>query len=444
MKRPASLRRRLVIAGAGGLVFAALMAAWLLGAAFERAAERALDRRLDEDLDHLIALAEPSPEGHVRLAREPVDERYDRIFSGWYWAVLQSDGAATSRSSWDQAALESVLAEATAQRMYREIQGPREQRLRVAMQRVRFSGTTGDLAFAVAGDLSQTHAEARDFRWFAALAVAAIVAALLAAMSWQVGFGLRPLRRVGDTLRRVRSGEDARFALDELPAEVMPLAAQVNDLLDDHDRRVERARHAAQDLAHALKTPLTVLALESERPDAEFPARVREHVARMRSSVERQLAGAIGADARQRTAIRPVLESLCALLSRAHAGRAVRATIDCAAELRFAGRREDLEEMLGNLLDNAFKWARSELRASAAIAGGTLTIALDDDGPGLDDEQLAHVLTRGVRLDERKPGSGLGLGIVRDVARAYGGVLTLERSALGGLRARLAFPAPAA
>jgi signal transduction histidine kinase len=438
MKRATSLRNRLLLGGALGVIAAALCAALLLGAAFERSAQRALDRRLGDDLDKLIALAEVAPDGRVILTREPVDERYDRIFSGWYWGARVGDDVRQSRSSWDSEALVDALRDATPTRTPTEIEGPRSQRLRVLAQQVRFpNGAT--LQAAVAGDLSELRAEARDFRVLAAAAVALLALALLLAMLLQIRYGLRPLARVSDTLTRLRQGDDVRFDAGALPSEVAPLALQVNELLDDHARRVERARNSAQDLAHALKTPLTALALQGEQPGPELARDVATQVQRMRSAIDRHLVGHLGADARRRTPISPPLHSLRELMRRAHADRGIAIDITCPPEAMFPGAPDDLEELLGNLLDNACKWARERVEVSVAEDASGLRITIDDDGPGMDTDAAASALERGVRLDQRVPGSGLGLSIVDAIVAAHGGTLELQRAPLGGLRAEARF-----
>lgn len=434
-----SLRRRLLLAGTLGVALAAGCAAWLLGAAFERAAQREFDRRLEVDLDKLIALVEVAPDGRPRLMREPAEERYDRIFSGAYWAVRLGDETRASRSAWDSATLDAMLAVASALRGSRDIHGPRGQRLRTLSQRVRFEGGGEEAVFAVAEDTAPLRREARDFRLFAGLAVAGIAAALLLAMAAQVAWGLRPLRRIGDVLRRLRAGEDVRFGAQTLPSEVAPLAAQVDDLLDEHMRRVERARHAAQDLAHALKTPLAALLLDGERAVPDLPARAVQHARRMQEIVSRRLAGGFAADTRERTPVREVLLALSSVLQRVHPALDVQ--VDAGASLLFAGRIEDLEEMLGNLLDNACRFALRRVRAVALEHEGQLHIEIEDDGLGLAPDQIARVVQRGVRLDEREEGSGLGLAIVQDLAASHGGWLDLIPSAWGGLLARLRFPA---
>lgn len=435
-----SLRGRLLLAGVAGVLLAALASALLLGAAFERAAQRAFDRSLDVDLDTLIGLAEAAPDGRVVLRREPGGERYDRVFSGWYWSVGEGDATRHSRSFWDSADLVVEPPPADGTRMYASADGPRGQRLRVASQRVRFAGAAQAQVFAVAGDLSQVRDEVRDFRVLAAIAVAIIAATLLIAIGLQVQFGLRPFQRLAGTLARIRRGEDLRFADAALPREIAPLAEQIDVLLDEHARRVQRARHAAQDLAHALKTPLAVLAVESERGGADFAPRVATQVARMRAAVERHLAGNLAADSRQRTPVAPVVEALLDLLQRVHATRGLRFNSEIGVSAVFAGSAEDLEEMLGNLLDNACKWARTQVRIAVHAEDGRLHCIIEDDGPGMDADAARQALERGVRLDERTPGSGLGLDIVSGVAASYGGDLVLDRAAIGGLRAMLRLP----
>jgi signal transduction histidine kinase len=438
-----SLRGRLLLAGVAGVLLAALASALLLGAAFERAAQRAFDRSLDVDLDTLIGLAEVAPDGRIVLRREPGGERYDRVFSGWYWAVGEGSATRHSRSFWDSADLVVDVPPADGARIYSSTDGPRGQRLRVAGQRVRFAGSAQPQVFAVAGDLSQVRDEVRDFRVLAAIAVAIIAASLLIVIGVQVQFGLRPFQRLAGTLARIRRGEDLRFADAALPREIAPLAEQIDVLLDEHARRVQRARHAAQDLAHALKTPLAVLAADSERDVPDLATHVAAQVARMRTAIERHLAGNLSADGRQRTPVASVVAALLDVLQRVHATRGLHFASDIAPDAVFAGSTEDLEEMLGNLLDNACKWAGTKVSIGADVQGDRLHIRIDDDGPGMDADAASRAVARGVCLDERTSGSGLGLDIVSGVAASYGGELVLDRAATGGLRSTLRLPAAA-
>ncbi|WP_058835588.1 ATP-binding protein [Luteimonas abyssi] len=433
-----SLRWRLWLAGGLGVLLAAVVAGQLLGTMFARSGERMLDRRLDDDFATLAGLLEARADGGWQLRREPADERWQRIFSGAYWRIGEGAGTRTSRSLWDDS-LQAGPPPATGPAQWRNLDGPRGQALRARIQQLRLPGADRPVPVLVAVDRTDVLAEAREFRRMAMLAFAAAAAVLLALLAWQVEWGLRPLRRMRGILARVRNGDDVRFGPEPWPAEAAPLAAQIDELLDDHARRVERARHAAQDLAHALKTPLSVLSAEAQRPGPEIATVVGEQVARMQGEVDRRLAGGLTTDARQRTPVAPVAESL-RVLFRHDAAAALHYRVTVAEDCVFAGAREDLTELLGNLVDNAAKWARGEVHVHAAVDAGRLRIAVGDDGPGMPDEALTRARQRGVRHDERMPGHGIGLAIVDDIARGYGGTLTLSNRD-GGFTATLDLPA---
>jgi signal transduction histidine kinase len=235
----------------------------------------------------------------------------------------------------------------------------------------------------------------------------------------------------------------------EYPAEIQPLVTDLNVLLAHRDRRVQDALARAGDLAHGLKTPLAVLAQEAERSEAaghaESAAVLNQQVERMRRHVDFHLAharaAASGATPGARASIQISAEGLARTLQRLHAGRGLDIATDVPIAHAVRGHREDLDEMLGNLLDNACRWARSRVVISSTQQDGHVTIAIDDDGPGLPDAMRDAVLQRGVRADEAAPGSGFGLAIVREIAELYGGSIVLDRSTLGGLRARLQLPA---
>ena len=257
-----------------------------------------------------------------------------------------------------------------------------------------------------------------------------------------------PLWSLRASLSSVREGRSQRIEGDH-PSEVQPLVNELNGLLEDRERAVARAFATAGDLAHGLKTPLAVLAQEAEQADAaghhDLAATLGQLVERMQRQVDYHLARARAtASARAalgvRCAVLPSVEGLVRTMRRLHAGRELRIDADVSPAHEIRGRREDLDEMLGNLLDNACKWARSRVAISSAIDHDQLVISVDDDGPGLDPSMRAQVLQRGVRADQRVGGSGLGLAIVSDLAELYGGSVTLETSPLGGTRARLQLP----
>lgn len=263
-----------------------------------------------------------------------------------------------------------------------------------------------------------------------------------------VGRAVAPLRSLRTSLSSVREGRSQRIEGDH-PSEVQPLVNELNGLLDDRERAVARALTTAGDLAHGLKTPLAVLAQEAEQAAAaghhDLAATLHQLVERMQRQVDYHLARAratasAGTALGLRCAVLPSVEGLVRTMRRLHAGRELSIDADVSPAHEIPGRREDLDEMLGNLLDNACKWARSRVAISSAIDHGQLVISVDDDGPGLDPSMRAQVLQRGVRADQQLGGSGLGLAIVSDLAELYGGSVTLETSPLGGTRARLQLP----
>jgi len=264
---------------------------------------------------------------------------------------------------------------------------------------------------------------------------------------WQVKKGLSALDQLRERLGAVREGREQQVT-GAFPAEVNPLVHDLNALLENRARAIRRAVAKAGDLAHGLKTPLAVLAQEATRAKAagqdELAASIEHQIDRMRRQVDYHLAqaraAASGAAPGARAAIFESADGLARTLLRLHADRGVTIQLDVAPDHLVRGQREDLDEMLGNLLDNACKWARARIVVSSVASNGSIAITVDDDGPGIAPSMRAMVLQRGVRADEAAPGSGLGLAIVRDLADVYGGSIALDASPLGGLRARLQLP----
>lgn len=438
---PLTLRRRLLLAGGVGILLVSAIATWVLGSLFAIAAHRSLDRELQGDLIALLALVESDAQGRLQLRHELDDQRYGRIFSGAYWQVFDTQGNALlqSRSLWDDSLHgPGPLADGVAQSY--DLAGPAQQPLRALARQVILPRSQRPLQFVVAVDRTYVQQDVAMFRKLTAAALAVLTALWLAVLLTQVHFGLQPLANLGLTAARVRAGEDARFHEQGLPGEVLPLVKHLNELLDHHRRMVARARTSAGDLAHALKTPLSVLMSLGERPPPNWQPTLREQTVRMNASIERYLAAGIAVDAHQRMAVKPVAVALASFLQRAHQDRQIQIAVNVDDDAVFAGAREDLEEMLGNLLDNACRWARTAVSVQAAMVAGTLCIEVRDDGPGIPEDKLQAVLVRGVRLDERECSTGLGLSIVMDIALSYAGVLSLANQS-PGLQATLRFAA---
>ncbi len=450
-----SLRLRLLGATLATLLFALAGAhAWLSGMFREHLIQQ-FDLSLTQQLDQLTARLEFDARGPASIGpRGMSDPRWERAYSGLYWQVvrLPADGgsarpALRSRSLWD-AELRlpaDALADGVVHR--HDITGPRGERLRAVERSLQTSEPAGSRwRLVVAGDVQESMAAVDRFTGVLAGSLAGLGVLLGVAALAQVAVGLAPLKAMQQGLQRVRRGEAARLQ-GRFPSEVQPLIDEFNGVLDRNAELVERARADAGNLAHALKTPLAILAQAARREGpSEFPTLVGEqvrlaerhmqwHLARARAAATQRLPGQI-------TRIDPVLGSLLHAMDRLHADRHLDLGRDAVPpDLAFAGEEQDLQEMLGNLLDNACRSARTTVTVRVAREGSRLSITVDDDGPGIAPEHRVRVLQRGVRLDEAGPGSGLGLAIVADLARLYGGDLTLGSADLGGLRAALVLPA---
>ena len=447
--RANSLRLRL-IAMAGLWCAIALLAAWAaLSAMFANQVRRGFDENLGVQLEGVIAASEWDASARPNLRRPLPDPRFQQPLSGWYWQIVGGNSPLLrSRSLWDSAlpfAQQQAAGEALANTAmtFRDVTGPNGSRLRLAAWRLTLEGVEGAILFQLAGDSAGSEADIARFDRLLAAALGLLGLGLIGAVVLQVQIGLRPLARIGRALAAIRTGQADRLQ-GGFPREIQPLADEIDTLLGHQAAVIGRARAHAGDLAHALKTPLAVLSNEAGMESGELATQVRRQVAEMRRQVDRHLsrartaaaAGVLGAHC----AVEPVLTELTRVLTRLHQDRGVAITFAAADDLAFAGEREDLQEMLGNLMENACQWARSAVRVQAIVQNGHMLLSIDDDGPGLPLERQTDVLSRGARLDESKPGSGLGLAIVADMAQLYQGELSLRDSDLGGLSARLKLP----
>ena len=425
---------------------------YVLSDAFVSAEHDNFDTALQVDLDGMIAAAEPDPNGEVALRERFLNRRFERVYSGLYWQIRPVNGGVPqiSHSLLDRTLNPSGMKDVGGV-SWGYADGPENQRLRVLARRVSFpisaTARTDDsraYSFLVAGDLSSVENEIEDFNETLIRSFVVLLLGLVLAIFIQVRVGLSPLRRASEALARIRSGA-ARRLEGSFPAEIAPLAAELNSLIEHSAEVVGRARTHVSNLAHFLKTPLTVLANEAEAAPGPLAEAVKRQVDVMRRQVDHYLARARAAGALDvlgnRTPVAPVLDDLARVLDRIHAERGIAIAVDCPASLAFRGDRQDLEEMAGNLMDNACKWASSRVAVKARGEGARLALFVEDDGPGLAPTDLGRVLQRGQRLDESVPGSGLGLSIVRDISKLYGGGLELKQSVLGGLSAVLDLPA---
>ncbi len=460
-----SLRFRLLAATLGGLAMATLLAGLVLAGIFHSHVMRQFEAGLAQQLDQLTARLEFDAGGQPVIdAGTLSDPRWLRPYSGLYWQLDERagdrgadapaghdrPGVLRSRSLWDTTLQLQADALGDGSVHVHEGAGPQGARLLMLERTVQTEAAPGQRwRLVVAADLREVTEAVSRFNGVLALSLA-VLAGLLALAAWaQVAVGLRPLQTLQRSLQALQQGRSAQLQ-GRFPAEVQPLVDGFNRVLEQQAEGGERARTQAGNLAHALKTPLAVLDQAAAREaTGALPGLVREQVAVARRHVDWHLARARVAASLalpgQRTAVAPVARGLLRVMERVHAGRGLQLHLQAEDALCFAGEEQDLQEMLGNLLDNACKWARSAVTVQAEPRPGTtparLRIQVQDDGPGIDAGQREAVLARGVRLDESVPGSGLGLAIVQDLVGLYGGSLSLQPGAGGGLRATLDLPA---
>lgn len=444
-----SLALRLVLGATLWCALALVAGGGLLAVLFRSTLDQGLDARLRVAMDNLVsAIAlDAEPEGGLDAAiAERMGGEYGRAYSGAYWLVRpwpdEGPPLAASRSLWSGGL--PGLAKGAAAEAFVDAPGPLDQRLRTFARLVKIPGEERTLLLAVALDTAPLRRQAAAFQGGLAAAIGALTLLLVLGVLVQVRVGLEPLRALARDLGKVRDGR-----LDRLggcyPSEIRPLADELNRLIAHNADVLARARTEVGNLAHALKTPLAVLSNEAHREEGALASTVRTQTKAMDTHVQRYLAlartAARRAGAGSRTEVGPVVADLLRTLRALHADRAVAAVAELEAAPAFAGERQDLEEMLGNLLDNAFKWAASRLVVRCRREGARLVLAVTDDGPGVPLGLAERLLERGTRLDETVPGSGLGLSIVQQIAEAYGGRLRLRESELGGLLAELELPA---
>lgn len=445
-----SLRLRLLAGSLVWIIAALTLTGFLLTDLFSRHVTARFEAELRMHLDQLTANLETGPDRLPLLAVELSDPRLRKPYSGLYWQVDAVAGAQAallrSRSLWDAALSVPDDSPADGEVHVHRIAGPDRAPL-VMMERVVRPAERPDfpLRLIVAAHARGMTDPVREFVSLLAAALGALALGLVAAVAIQVSVGLAPLRRLRDALAPVRDGGSRRLE-GVYPAEVQPLVDELNALLEHDAQVVERARTQAGNLAHAVKTPLAVLANAAARESGPLAGLVTEQVGAAQRQVDYHLARARAAAATKvrglQTPVRPTLEALVRVMQRVHAERDLEIAIETpsGAEPVFRGEEQDLQEMLGNLVDNACKWATRRVSLGLSGEAGCLRIVVDDDGPGLAADAREAVFARGVRADERRPGSGLGLAIVRDLARLYGGDVELDPSPAGGVRAVLTLP----
>ena len=433
-----------------------VIAAFILTTLYRENTERAFDSRLLVFANNLATdLVSPSdPETRSFSLGDP---RFDLPLSGWYWQVGRPDAKPrdlrTSRSlvgvplkGPDQAGTATI-----GQIRQGYGKGQDDRTLRIVERDVDV-GADGRYTVRVAGPADEIVNDVERFRFSLFMTFGLLGFSLAATALLQIRFGLAPLRKLRTALGSIRRGEADRID-GEYPRDIAPLAGEINLLIETNREILERARTQVGNLAHALKTPLSIIVNEAGSSEAppELADKIREQAAVMRDQVnyhfDRARAAALAGTLGTSTDVEPALAGLVRTFGKIYRDKDIAYEVHVPPGLRFRGEKQDFEEMIGNLVDNASKWAAGRVSISAAPTGEHdyphLVVAVEDDGPGLPEEDRAAVLKRGRRLDETKPGSGLGLSIVADLAALYRGRFRLEAAALGGLRAVIEVPGDA-
>ncbi|HEY8617105.1 ATP-binding protein [Phenylobacterium sp.] len=446
-----SLARRLVLLAFGWSLAALVISAVVLALLFRQAAERRVDQTLSELIDNL--LSNSTVEAGEVFAPALTDERALRAYSGRYWTIAAPTPEGRVRplvrsySLFDSelptpADLVSRLKANPAEPIAYDTRGPLEEPIRA---RARYAVLQGvPVIFLAAEDRTSIDRSVLNFAAWTAGAFALLGAGLVAAIIIQVRVGLRPVFELQHEVAAVRRGKAERLQ-GAYPSELVPLADELNALLAHNQEVVERQRTHVGNLAHALKTPISVMLTEAGQRPGPLAEVVSRQAETMRQQVDHHLRRARAAARTQgqgeRTPVAEVLDELSRTLERIFREKGVAIDWDAPDELMFLGERQDLLEIAGNAMENACKWGRSRVRVRAAATGAErFRLTVEDDGPGLPPERRAEVVRRGARLDENAPGSGLGLSIIDELGRAYGGTLKLGDSPMGGLRVEIDLP----
>jgi len=448
-----SLTRRMIGTAAFWIVILLLGGGVGLDRVLSAAVTRNFDSQLSYVITAMIAAAELGPQDEVRFNRSLGDQRFLEPYSGLYWQVsTPGQEPFRSRSLWDRA-----LATGTNKDLKLHVYDSgmfHNEKLRVLDQNVVLPGSKASFRFQVAQSRASLDAQIAALRATLVRSFALLGLGLILMSGLQTVYGLWPLRRVRRAIVDVRSGMADRVEAQTLPLEIRPLVDELNALLAHNEQQAEEARRHAGNLAHALKTPLTVINNAVMAQDPGLGEIVLREAAVMRRQVDHHLARAraVGrrASGQARTPVWPSLEAVERAVARMFEDRV---TIDLAGDRSAVARveRQDLEEMAGNLIENAAKYGGDRVFVTVSrtpgdgpAGPGFIDIIIEDEGPGIPESDRARIFERGARLDTTKPGTGLGLAIVRDVVQIYGGSVSLEESEdLGGLLVRLRLPAAA-
>lgn len=418
-------------------------AGWMIATAYERSALESFDHRLEAYAQTMAGRLDVGPDGVLRFPRSPRELRFDEVFSGWYWQVRQNwQVVGTSRSLWDSSLRYPQPPPGSGAVRKFDLEGPRGEELRGVALQLTLSRVSEPVELIVTLPLSEVDLEVDAFERLLVAALGTLGVMLVIVFALQIRWGLAPLRRLERDLQQVRAGTASQVA-EALPSDLSQIAVTMNEVLAHQRQLIERARSTAGNLAHALKTPLATLRLRIER-DKPDTAGLREDLSQIQRITDHHLAraaaagraGAVYHRTQLRAALVPVIDAVRAM----HRSRGIELDVQLDGSAEVAVDAQDLQELIGNVLDNAMKWAGSRVQLRTTVNDKRVRLQVDDDGPGIPTDARAQATARGMQLDRDSRGSGLGLAIVRDIAALYDIGFEMDESDSGGLSLRLDLP----
>ena len=439
-----SLSTRIILLSGNWVIAALVLSSWLLVYYYRDHVEEHYDAHSNMHLEELTGASGFDSDGIFSLAFLPSDPRYNELHSGWYWEVRQSGQSLMQSPSLGSDNLDIGSIQPSDHEKVYELRGPMQEELRVHIVKIQADSNLEPLVYLASAPRADYKDDEADYTNHIINGFVLLGVGLMLSVVMQVRIALRPLKSIGAEIGDIREGKRNKLSQD-YPSDVQPLINELNNLLDHNVVLLKRARNQLGDLAHSVKNPLSVIISEAEKmqPDrrdlilrqtSDISGNIDHYLSRARTFGGENILGS-------RSDVKEVVDDLVYTMRRLYQQRELEYDFSNLEECTFRGETQDLEEMLGNLIDNACKWAKRRVVITGGVSSGRLLLIIADDGPGIPEEKIKNVQRRGHKLDETKPGHGQGLGIVNDIANLYGGTMTLSRSSLGGVRAELNLPA---
>ncbi len=445
-----SLKRRLLLSTLIGSVILTLATGLFLSIVFSMAIEKQFDQRLENTLAQLVAATRVDEK--ISLNLDTKLPEYSTLYSGWYWQIVENGQTIFKSNSLQKSSLYKSFkmpVDVGNNDVFRgDLQGPIQQSIRIYAQYISFPELEGRLLYIVSGNSQKLIEQKQSFYWMIVMGLSFLVMGLTLATFFQLRFVLKPLVSLKNYLAKIRVGEGKAIEGD-LPQELMPVVNEINSLIDANEKVITRARTHVGNLAHALKTPVSVLLNVTDKKTDKNSKLIKQQVELMNVQITHHLNRARMVASLDTVATKihvlPTVNSIVNALLKIHFDKSVNVTLELNEGLCFHGEKQDLEELVGNLIDNAFKWCKTQILITVSAVENDfkimkLYISVEDDGKFMPQEELEKVLKRGHRIDEDITGTGLGLSIVKELAELYNGEFNLKRSKLGGLKTELWLP----